>query len=38
VQVCLDYFQQGGKQWIGPLLVEPAGMQLFVGESTTGVA
>ncbi|MEX0774551.1 MAG: substrate-binding domain-containing protein [Phycisphaeraceae bacterium] len=35
VQVCLDYFDQNDKPWMGPLLIQPSSMELFVGESTT---
>ncbi len=34
VQVCLDYFERSDRQWIGPMLIEPASMELFEGEST----
>ncbi len=33
VHACLDYLERG-QDWLGPLLVEPAAMKLFVGEST----
>ncbi len=38
LQVCLDYFAMDEKQWMGPLLIQPASMELFVGESTLGFA
>ncbi len=36
VQACLDYIERAGREWLGPLLVEPAAMKLYIGESTTG--
>lgn len=36
MQVCLEYFGRGGADWVGPLLIEPATMELGIGESTTG--
>lgn len=34
IQVCLDYMG-GDRDWLGPLLLQPSAMDLFVGESTT---
>lgn len=31
---CLKWMARGGKDWVGPLLIEPAEVPLFVGEST----
>lgn len=31
---CLKWMARGGKDWIGPLLIEPPEVPLFVGEST----
>lgn len=37
LQVCMDYFeQQDPHAWLGSVLVQPAAMKLFVGESTLG--
>ena len=32
--VCLDWMVRGGKDWIGPLLVQPGEATVFAGEST----
>ena len=34
--VCLDWMRQGGRNWKGPLLVQPHDVALFIGESTAG--
>jgi DNA-binding LacI/PurR family transcriptional regulator len=34
LQVCLDWFGRGGRDWMGPLLVQPAEVEIFIGEST----
>ena len=34
LEVCLDWFAIGGGEWVGPLLVHPAQMPVYVGEST----
>ncbi|HMO25210.1 MAG TPA: substrate-binding domain-containing protein [Tepidisphaeraceae bacterium] len=34
LSVCLDWFAGGGRNWKGPLLVQPGGAPMFVGEST----
>lgn len=34
VQVCLDYMDRG-RDWLGPLLLQPPTMDLFVGETTS---
>lgn len=31
---CIDWMERGGKGWQGPLLVQPKGVPLFIGEST----
>jgi DNA-binding transcriptional regulator YhcF (GntR family) len=33
---CLDWMLSEGKPWVGPLLMAPAQIPLYVGESTTG--
>lgn len=38
MHVCLDYFANGGEAWVGPKLIQPSSMELFVGESTSGRA
>jgi DNA-binding LacI/PurR family transcriptional regulator len=34
LQVCLDWFAKDDNAWVGPLMVHPAEMPIFVGEST----
>ena len=34
IQVCLDWFARGGEGWVGPMVVQPTQMPLFIGEST----
>lgn len=34
LEVCLDWIERGGRQWHGPMLVQPPSVPLFVGEST----
>lgn len=34
--VCLDWMGRGGRDWKGPLHVQPNDVSLFIGESTTG--
>lgn len=34
INVCLDWFARGGKNWLGPLLIQPPEVPLFAGEST----
>jgi DNA-binding LacI/PurR family transcriptional regulator len=34
IDACLDWFNRRGDAWVGPLLVQPASVSLFVGEST----
>lgn len=38
VSVCLDWMAGGGRNWKGPLLVQPKDVPISVGESTAGVA
>lgn len=38
VSVCLDWMAQGGRDWQGPMLVEPRETPLFQGESTGAVS
>jgi len=37
LDVCLDWFAKDGGDWVGPLLVHPVQMPIFVGESTGAV-
>ncbi len=37
LQACFDYFAQPEAEWLGPLLMQPASMDLVIGESTTGM-
>lgn len=32
--VCLDWMREGGRDWKGPLLVQPHDVSVFIGEST----
>ncbi len=34
LEVCLDWFQRRNDPWVGPLLVQPGSLSLFIGEST----
>jgi DNA-binding LacI/PurR family transcriptional regulator len=34
LSVCLDWMLRGGKNWIGPLMVQPEDAIVFAGEST----
>ncbi len=34
LSVCVDWMLRGGKDWVGPLLVQPADAMVFAGEST----
>lgn len=34
LEACLDWFNRREGAWVGPLLVQPASVSLFVGEST----
>ena len=36
VAVCLEWMKNGGRDWKGPLLVQPGDVPLFIGESTAG--
>ncbi len=36
IRACLNWFAQGGGEWTGSLVVQPAQMRLFIGESTGG--
>ena len=36
LQACLDYFEQEDRSWLGPFLIQPSSMNLFVGETTVG--
>lgn len=38
VAACLDWILKGGKDWIGPLLIQPAEVRLVARESTAPVA
>lgn len=35
VATCLDWMQRGGRDWHGPLLVQPKDVPLVIGESTS---
>ena len=35
LNVCLDWMERGGKDWKGPLLVQPKKVPLMIGESTS---
>lgn len=37
LEVCLDWIAKDGGEWVGPLLVHPAQMPIFEGESTKAV-
>ena len=32
--VCTQWMSKRGKEWIGPLLMQPAEAEIYVGEST----
>jgi len=34
LDVCMEWFCKGSESWIGPLLIQPTHLPLFVGEST----
>lgn len=34
ISVCLEWMSRGGRDWIGPLWVQPSKPVLFIGEST----
>lgn len=34
-EVFLDWFANGGQDWVGPYMVRPSRLEVFVGESTT---
>ena len=34
LNVCLDWFANAAKPWVGPLLVQPPDVPIFIGEST----
>ncbi|MEX1017420.1 MAG: substrate-binding domain-containing protein [Phycisphaeraceae bacterium] len=38
LDVCLDWFAKGGERWIGPHLIHPPRMPVYVGESTSQFA
>lgn len=33
IQRCLDYIEHADVPWIGPMLVQPASLNLFIGQS-----
>lgn len=33
LQVCLDWFEHGGGEWVGPLTVHPTNTRVYAGES-----
>lgn len=35
LSVCIDWIDTGGRNWKGPLLVQPREVPIFIGESTT---
>jgi DNA-binding LacI/PurR family transcriptional regulator len=38
LSICMEWMKRGGKEWTGPLLVKPASVPLFKGESTGRVS
>ncbi len=34
LETCIEWLQRAEDSWVGPLLVQPASVELFVGEST----
>ncbi len=36
LRYCLDWMISGGKPWVGPLLMTPTEIQLYVGKSSAG--
>jgi hypothetical protein len=34
LSVCVEWMLRGGKNWVGPMLVQPADAMVFAGEST----
>ena len=34
IEVCVDWFKRRNDSWIGPMLIQPANIPLYVGESS----
>ncbi|CAN5447179.1 hypothetical protein BH10PLA1_BH10PLA1_00300 [soil metagenome] len=34
IEVCVDWFKHRNEPWVGPMLIQPANIPLFVGESS----
>jgi len=37
IEVCVDWFKHRNEDWVGPMLIQPANIPLYVGESTAPV-